>query len=251
MKKIFLVLLPLFALILNACQDKPVDIPKADFTLTFKATYDGQPLEKYKRYDYETYKIMLSRFSTYLSDITLLNHDEELKLSDVEWVEFTPDLAPDNMAVEVPITYSVPEGAYTGLKMGFGVRPDLNAKRPADFPAGHPLAREVEYWLGWGSYIFTKVEGQGDGNNDGLDDIFLLYHCGSSAVYRSFSFEHPITVEPGSGQVIEIDVKKLFETNGQLLDLTVNSNQFTSNNPNDVTVATILMNNIGNATTLK
>ena len=45
--------------------------------------------------------------------------------------------------------------------------------------------------------------------------------------------------------------EKLFETNGQLLDLTVHNNQYTSNNPNDVTVATILMNNIGNATTLK
>ena len=236
---------------LSSCKDKTTETPVSDYTLTFKATYNGQPLEKYKYYDYSDYKVRFSRFNTYISDVILLKGTEEVKLSDVEWVDFTPDDATNNLALEVPLQFQAPEGTYTGIKIGFGVRPDLNAKRPSDFPANHPLAKETEYWLGWKSYIFSKVEGQGDSNADGNDDIFLLYHCGSDAVYRSYTFNQPIVVAPGSGNSVEMDLKKLFTINNQWYDLRVPTNQYTSNNPADVTVATVLMDNLVNAVSVK
>lgn len=236
----------------SACgDDKTPDAgPLTDFKITFKARYDGQPFEKNKNYPYDNYNIQISRFSTYLSDITLLKGSEEVKLSDIEWIEFTPDLSPK--AVDVPITFAkVPEGDYTGIRFGYGVRPDLNAKRPNNFPAGHPLAREIEYWLGWKSYIFSKVEGQGDSNGDNIADVFLLYHCGSDAVYRSYTFNLPIRVEQNAGLEVTFDAKKLFTVGNGVLDLKVIDNQATSNDPKDVKIATVLMDNFDLATTVE
>lgn len=226
--------------------------PSSDLTITFKALYDGQPLEKYKDYDYDTYRVQFSRFNTYMADITLLNNSGETRIADIAWVDFTPDLAPDNKAVEVPITFkNVPDGSYSGIRLGYGVPPDLNAKQPSDFPANHPLSRENEYWLGWKSYIFNKIEGQVDLNNNGIYDGGLVYHCGSDAVYRTYTFNQPIIAGPGANITVELDLKKLFLINGAWLDLNNAYNHITSNDVNDVVVATILMDNIGNATTVK
>jgi len=250
MTRILLLSLLAGTIFISSCGDRDavnVIPPDVNFGLTFKALYDGQPLEKYKDYAYDNYTVSFSRFNTYVSNVTLLKGTEEVLLADVEWVDFTPDLAPDNNAVPVTKWYRVPEGAYTGVKIGFGVRPDLNAKQPRDFPADHPLAREIEYWLGWKSYIFTKIEGQGTSPASASPDIFMLFHCGSDAVYREYTFNHDIQVKEGVEQEIMLDLKKLFTINGDWFDLTVPTNQYTSNNPADVTVATILMDNFANA----
>ena len=226
--------------------------PSSNFTLTFKAQYDGQPLEKYKSYNYDTYQVQFSRFNAYFSDITLLKGSAEYKLSDVEWVDFTPDLAPNNLAVEVPVTFkNVPDGDYTGIRIGYGVSPTLNAKQPRDFPVGHPLSRESEYWLGWGSYIFNKVEGKADLDNSNTFGTSLVYHCGSSPVYRTYTFNTPITVQQGASATATLDLKKLFTINGAWFDMSVPQNQITSNDVGNVVVATILMDNYGNATSVQ
>lgn len=227
--------------------------PRSTFTITFKALYDGQPLEKLKLYDYDTYQVQLSRFNTFMSNITLLGGPAgDVKISAIEWVNFTPDLAPDNFAVPVPIAIAnVPDGDYTGIRLGYGVPPNLNALQPKDFPPAHPLSKENEYWLGWKSYIFNKIEGQVDLNNNGQFDGALIYHCGSDAVYREYAFNLPITIEPGAGITVEFDLKDLFVLNGGWLNLNDPYNLITSNDVNDVVVATLLMDNFGNATTVK
>jgi hypothetical protein len=247
-------LLPsLFAalLLLTAgCEHETVD-PNAGtvpLTITFKAEYDGEPLAKYVDYNYDDYKVQFSRFNTFLSDVKLLKGSEAITLSEIEWVDFTPDFAPDDNAVEVKVTYNVPAGDYTGLSMGYGVNEALNAKKPNDFAAGHPLANEVEYWSGWKSYIFNKIEGQGDGDGDGQADIFLVYHCGSDKVYREYTFVQNIAANSAASVTVVFDLKNLFYVDGQWFDLRVDENQATSNNPSNVTVARILMDNFDNAT---
>jgi hypothetical protein len=253
MKKI---LFPAFLIGLFAfagCDDTTdVVAPASSVTITFKALYDGQPLEKYKLYDYDTYRVEYSRFNTFMSNITLLDGAKEVQLSDIEWVDFTPDLSTTNMAVTVPITFNnVPDGNYTGIRLGYGVPPALNAKQPKDFAPTHPLSRENEFWLGWGSYIFNKIEGRVDLNNNGVFDGGLIYHCGSDAVFREYTFNMPIKVEPGANLVVEFDLKKLAVINGTWLDLKIPYNHITSNDNNDVVIATVLMNNFGNATAVK
>lgn len=227
--------------------------PVNDVTITFKALYDGQPLEKYKLYNYDNYQVQFTRFNTYMANIALMNGNTPLPLSEIGWVDFTPDSAPTDKAEDVSVTFSgVPEGNYTGIRLGYGVPASLNAKQPKDFAPGHPLSRENEYWLGWGSYIFNKIEGQVDLNNNGVFDGGLIYHCGSDAVYREYLFDLPIAVKAGAAEiVVEFDLKKLFVLNGAWLDLNNPYNHITSNDVDDVVIATKLMDNFDAATTVK
>ena len=253
MKKLLLSGMLAAALFFAGCDgtSDPALPPSSDFTVTFKALYDGQTLEKFKSYDYDTYKVNFSRFNTFLSDITLLKGNEEIKISDIEWVDFTPDSAFGNLTVSVPVKFkNVPDGDYTGIRIGYGVKPELNAKRPNNFQSTHPLSRENEYWLGWGSYIFNKIEGKADLDNSGAFATSLVYHCGSDAVYRTYTFNTPIQVEQGAAATVEFDLKKLFTINGSWFDMKIPANQFTSNDVGNVIVATILMDNFDAATTV-
>ena len=251
MKHHTLPLLLLVATLFSGCDPKENPVLPDNFTLTFKVLYDGQPVEKYKNYPYGDKVIQFNKFNTYLSDITLLNGTDEVKLSDIEWVDFTPDLAPDDKAVEVSFKYGVPDGDYTGIKIGYGVRPDLNAKTPADYPVGHPLYLESEYWSGWGSYIFTKVQGKFDVDGNGAPETNLFYHCGSNAVYNTADMAQAIRVAGDHALVIEFDLKKLFTFDGQLLDLTVPTNQATSHSASNIALGQKVMLNFKNATMLK
>lgn len=245
-------LLPLAALfvLFAACDDNNV-VQKDNFTLTFKVSYDGQPLEKSKVLPYGDKAVSFDKFTTFLSDITLLNGAEEIKLSDIEWVDFTPDAAVDNKAVDVTFKYTVPDGDYSGLKIGYGVRSDLNAKKPADFPVGHPLYLENEYWIGWNSYIFTKVQGKYDADDDGTTETILFYHCGADTVYNTASFPRTIRVAGDAALTVEFDLKKLFTFDGQLLNLDEPKNQVTSHNASNIALGLKMMNNLKNATTLE
>lgn len=251
MKNYALLLIAAATFVLTGCDKEENTAKNVELSITFKALYDGATLVKNSDYPYDTYKVQFSRFSTYLSDITLLNGTEEVKVSDIEYLDFTPDGASGDNAVDVTIKATVKEGNYTGIRMGYGVNPANNAKKPADFAAGTPLAQEVEYWGGWNSYIFSKIEGQGDSDNDGQQDIFMLFHCGSDKVYRIYTYENAFTVAGNSGLTVNFDLKNLFFADNAWYDLTAPGNQATSNNKTDVRVATILMDNFDNATSVK
>jgi hypothetical protein len=251
---ILIALVALFTVISCKKEDDPI-VPvvpaTAELTITFKALYDGLPLQTNKSYDYDTYKVQFSQFNTYLSDIKLLNGTTETLLAESAFINFTPSAAADDKSVEVTLKVTVPTGDYTGIKMGYGVKPSLNAKRPSDFPAGHPLAQEVEYWPGWKSYIFNKIEGQGDSNNDQVDDIFMIFHCGSDKVYREASFAQNMSIKGNANLSVEFDLKKVFYADNAWWDLTQDKNAFTSNLATDTRVAAVLMDNFDNATTIK
>ncbi|MCW5924263.1 MAG: hypothetical protein KIS77_18215 [Saprospiraceae bacterium] len=253
MKNHIVALLALLAFtFMVACEDsKGPSVQPNNFTLTFRATYDGQPLEKYKNYPYGDKVVTFDRFNTYLSDITLLSGAVETKLSDIEWVDFTPDDATNNDAVEVSFKYTVPDGDYTGIKIGYGVKANLNAKRPSDFPPSHPLYIESEYWLGWKSYIFTKVQGRVDLDANDTTETVIFYHCGSDPVYNMATMSAPIDVRGTSSLVVEFDLKKLFTFDGALLDLEVPSNRTTSHDASNIALAQKLMMNFKNATSMK
>ncbi|MCC6281108.1 MAG: hypothetical protein IT262_10935 [Saprospiraceae bacterium] len=252
MKFLPTILFALLFVFISSC-DKDEPQTEKNFTLTFKSTYGGLALEKYKNYPYDDRDIQVNKFNTFLSDLILVRQDgSEQRLSDIEWVDFTPDLAPDNKAVDVKFQYTVPAGNYTALKIGYGVRPDLNAKKPADFAPEHPLYRENEYWSGWQSYIFTKVQGLYDLDGAGDPESTLTYHCGSDAVYRTSTMNATIPVTDKSGALtVEFDVKKLFYYNGGLLDLDDPLNRNTSHNASNIDLGIKVMDNFANATTVK
>lgn len=222
MKNYWLSALALLLLALSGCKDdNPAEPLLPEVTLTFNATYDGQHVEKFKAYDYSTFPVKWSRFNLYVSDIILLKGSEEVKFADVAFLDFTPDLSSSNQTETVVLrSTAIPVGDYTGIRIGFGVKPELNAKKPADFPPEHPLYLESEYWPGWFSYIFSKIEGSADTDNNGTIDLDLVYHNGGNPTYKVFDFNHPFSVTSNGGNMnIDLDLKKLFTFNGQLFDI--------------------------------
>lgn len=236
----------------SGCKDKeePTGI---DFDVTFKATYDGNQLEKNKDYLFGTIPLYFIRCRLYLSDITLLKADgTEKQLAEVEYLDFTADNGASNLTVTPKITYkNVPEGEYTGIRLGYGVKPSLNAKDPSDFPTGHPLNIETDYWASWGSYIFMVLDGKADPDGDGVKNLSLAYHCGSDAVYKVFTINHNIVVAQGQGGItIEFDMLKfLTNEDGSLYDIA--AHPATSDIAGNIVVSSVLMANFGRATTVK
>lgn len=245
-------LLPMLAAIcMFACKKKDDTTPVATQDVTFKTTFDGSRLIKYHNYTFNGYPLQISRFTLFLSDITLLKGSAETRISEVEYLDFTPDNANSDTSKLIKISFGkVPEGDYTGIKMGYGVKPANNAKSPADFSVNSPLANDNEYWIGWHSYIFSKIEGQGDADNNGQFDHFLVYHTGSDGVFKTFTFTQPIHVHAGGEPLeIEFDLKKVFTwDDGRPYNLVVDP--ITSNDRDSIRVANDLMNHFGKATTI-
>jgi hypothetical protein len=251
--KAFFIVPSLFLLLgLAGCKDNVETPPGVDFKVTFKATYDGIQLEKNKDYTYGSFPLLILRYRLYLSDITLLKDDGgEVRISEVEYLDFTPDSGSSDVSVTPVITFkNVPEGIYDGIRLGFGVKPSLNAKQPADFSNGHPLNIETDYWAGWKSYIFMVLDGKADPDGDGVKNLPFSYHCGSDPVYQEFSFyEHIHVAEAHDGIGIEFDVRKLFTNDdGSLYD--IEANPATSNSVNDFRVAKDFMGNYDKATSI-
>lgn len=249
MKKCTLLLLLSTLVALSSCGDQGVQDVGVNFDITFKATYDGAQLEKSKDYQLGSIPLFFEGCRMYLSDITLLNGDKEILLSEIEYLDFTPS----NATFATPtITFkNIPEGAYTGIRIGYGVKPSLNAKQPANFPAGHPLAVENDYWSGWGSYIFSTLDGKADPDNNGSKNLSIAYHCGSDAVYKTFDFAVPIHVHEGeAGARVTFDIKKFLTLpDGTLYDIV--AHPATSNSASDVSVAQVLTANWDHATTVE
>ncbi len=248
-------LLSLFALsigLLTGCKDHD-PVPDADVQVTFKSSYDGQALETNKEYNYGSFPVVFTRFNLYLSDITLLKGTEEFKLSDVEYLNFTPDTATTQLAQTVVINYpaAVPAGTYTGIRVGFGVRPDLNAKKPADFAPNTPLYLESEYWPGWQSYIFSKIEGYAYPGGTGTAVLDLTYHCGGNQCYKVFTFNQDVVVtDNGGGRLtVDMDLKKLFTFDGQLFD--VQTTPSSMHGSSGVGLMEELMGNFGHAVSVQ
>ncbi len=198
---------------------------KTNISIDFKANYGGEKLIKYKKYDFgnPAFPITFNRFRTYLSDIELVKSDgSTFLLTDVAEVDFFPDNATTEEALLQSVSVeNVPVGDYKAIRFGIGVKPDLNGKQPKDFANGHPLSKETEYWPSWKSWIFTKIEGQADANNNGEMDVFMQYHTGSDAVYKTFTIEKPISVNDTGGSVgITFDLRKVFlNTDGSYYDI--------------------------------
>jgi hypothetical protein len=82
------------------------------------------------------------------------------------------------------------EGTYTGWQFTFGVDSlTNNTKQPTDFEVGHALGPQNPsmHW-GWQQkYIFVKLEGLYDSNNDQVPDAVFQYHMGADQYARTIT----------------------------------------------------------------
>jgi hypothetical protein len=251
MKKLLL-LLPLFAFFAACKGDDDMTNTQAEIGVNFQAVYDGVRLEKNKNYPFDGYNLQFTRFHTFVSDVELLKADgSSVLLSEIEFVDFTPDDATNDLSAVPHFHFNnLPQGTYTGLRMGIGVKPGLNGKGPNSYPVGNPLYQETEYWSGWKSYIFTKTEGALDTLNNGVYNLQFSYHTGIDDLYRTVNLPKNIKIIDGQTTelIIEVDINELLDGKSGAIDPRKNQNAHSLNNK---PIALIISNNYQTALKVK
>ncbi len=98
-----------------------------------------------------------------------------------------------------------------------------NAKVPADFSSDNVLSNAAEYWAGWKSYVFAKVEGFIDLDGDGDEETGFALHLGGDDAYRAVSISDKMALDESSTKLyIDIQLERLFMNNGVMYDIAAN-----------------------------
>jgi len=207
-----------FAAVFSSCNnDDDGDAQSGTLEIYFEPVY-GEAAEFIGRttnFDYPTGDLIRFIVSDmYLGPLTLRGGSEDYELSDIEYINLSePEMDSEtNLTDKYLVFENVPTGIYSSLEIGVGVPEDLNSMAPSDFPAGHPLRRESHFWPPWNSFIFSKIEGRLDVDNDGSFGLNFIYHAGLDELYRTLQFDGEIAIDPGqvTRLVITVDHEKLF-----------------------------------------
>jgi hypothetical protein len=256
---IFSLLLLVSILLLSACDnnsENPAAELEGDVTLTFKADFKGQPLLMYDdTYDYEAgMSLRFQLFQFYISHLSLISEMADSinggqELIDIALVSFkditSQQLAEEGIVLKIE---DVPAGLYKGIKLGVGVSDDFNMTQPGDYAAGHPLSDN--YWTAATGYIFSKIEGNADLNQNGDYSEKLTFHTGASELYNEKVFIQDVEVKQGSSLNLEFKVdlyRVLAQNTNEFLDF----RQVTQDHTNDMNVAGFIANNLANALSLE
>ena len=246
-----LLVLPLF---FSSCEDEPEMKETTTLTLNAKATFGDQPLVMFEEiYDYQGQPLQLQLFQIYLTDIALTYEEEgqerQEPVTDVKLANFGRIFSANDAEAGLDlIEVEIPARNYTGLKLGLGVSPELNATIPPDYEVTHPLAQN--YWEDASSYIFFKVEGNADVDRDGELTDKLTFHVGGDSNFRKAAFAQAINLMPNTESTLQlrIDLEKIMlSEDGEFIDFANVRQAHSTTSP----AAVLMGNNVDRAVELK
>lgn len=192
--------------------------------LNFKLMYDGSPLVAGEEYMYPLgFPFIVTKYSMFLSELNISNSESSIDLSqavflDLAGNQFDMENAQKGSSVRFD---NIPAGNYSMLNISIGLPETLNGTNPSNYTVDSPLSNTGEYWEGWESYIFHKLEGRMDADNDGELESGIALHIGSNDAYRTKQVNRDIRVTNDETAVVEIaiDLKDILEVNGAAFDL--------------------------------
>lgn len=213
-------MLMILALSYSGCKEKETETGQ-DVSVKVNFRYGSQPLAYGQEYIYDTdkrIKIELAKF--YVSKPALRN-------AAGEWIALDPAYYLVDLNHPVMQAGKLAKGTYTALRFGVGVdnsrniQTDPKAIPATDYPTDHPLNAASDMYWSWATgYIFVKIEGRIDADNNGSyidpEDKTVSYHPGVADLYREILLEKTFTVDGPTVLEISLDVEKLF-TNINLL----------------------------------
>ncbi|MEL6804955.1 MAG: MbnP family protein [Bacteroidota bacterium] len=196
--------------------DSNTNINDANVEINFRAQFDGQDLQLFsERYDYAANdtRLLLTLFQFYVSDLQLVPTDggEAITLTEIELVRWNESSDPSTLSFNYT---DIPEGSYT-IRFGLGVKPELNNTNPSEFAADFVL-NENEFWNEMARYVFTKIEGNAELEDDDMFDTPVSYHIGKNDFYVTLDYpDATIDVSPDLTNEIDftVDVERMMAAN--------------------------------------
>jgi hypothetical protein len=212
MKKLLLLVFFLPFLIVRCSVDPPQPDCTGSLSLNFKPIINGKPFIINNVYEFNGKKVRFSKLQFYSSSILTKIISNECNTNDeVIFIDLTTldDSLKSIKGFNATIKNRAP-GTYKSISLGLGVNPILNGKTPNDFPSSNPLSKSEEYWGGWKSYIFFKLEGLMDKDGDGNFETGITYHTGSDDAGYTVSIPKTYSFDNLGGLInIDLDVNKL------------------------------------------
>jgi hypothetical protein len=211
------------AVILAAChKDPPLPTvgpkPQQVLQLTVKPVWNGAAFNKDSVYAAAgNQRIRVDQLKFYLSPVELTTAEDSTQpLFDVDLFDVT------NGPVER--TLHVPQGHYSGLKLGLGLPYALNHRDIATIPPNDPTGNNSGMYWNWASlYKFVIFTGKfdSDPNGTGVPPNTFDIHTGLDTCYRSR--ELPLLLDVDATDTaritIDVDIAHFFSDGNQVLDL--------------------------------
>lgn len=190
----------------------------------FKLAYDGSPLVAGDSYEYPLgFEFFVTKYSMFLSELDISNTESTVGLADVIFLDLASNQFDSQTAESGTIIRfsDIPEGEYNNLQVSLGLPESVNETNPGSYGSESSLANTGEYWEGWESYIFHKLEGRMDTDGDGELESGIALHIGSNDAYRTKRINRQIIVNDGETTTVEIniDLKEVLMIDGQAFDL--------------------------------
>jgi hypothetical protein len=192
----------------------------------------------------DTARVRFTKFSFFITDVIAAGATMPQILESAN-VDFSTMTDSAQAAKGWSIGASVPSGTtFQQLQMTIGVADALNAKRPGQYPLSSPLSDTDQYWATWNSFIFSKLEGVIDRDNDGRFESAFTLHTGGAEVAKTIAVAKTIL----GGQTTEVQFNvSLDEVLKNITLLTAGS----THNPSDLPFMKVLLANHVTAISLK
>lgn len=212
LKKIYCLVFVPVVLLAFGCKDEE---QQSNVSATVDFVYGTEQLVYNQEYTYDTDKrIKFELIKFYVSLPQLQNENGKWVSSQTSY--YLVDLLHPTMSLG-----TFPVGNYTAFRFGVGVDDSRNTETdpqaiPAtDYPVDHPLNAAADMWWSWASgYIFVKLEGRIDVDNNGsyidAGDKAFSYHPGVAELFRTINLPKTIQLQAGNQETgFRFDVEKL------------------------------------------
>ena len=203
------------------CNEDGAD--EVNVEINFTLTYDGNPIPSFQQVPYPLgYDVFFTKYSLFLSDIRLKTSEGNLELSEVEFLDLLTNVNTEDLATRGKnfIYQGIPSGTYNGLSMNIGVPANINQTQPSEYDSSNPLSNNGEYWVGWSSYIFHKIEGKIDEDGDGEFEKGLALHIGSDQAFRQIDLDKNISIDSENRIIkVVIDLKEALKIGDSHYDI--------------------------------
>ena len=229
-------------IIVTSCGDD-----ESNFDMTIKLSYDDAPLVMTNDYTYPDGRtIRFNRVSFFISKLNVSDGTESVQLLDAQHVNLTQSHIDEERASEgyQVISNDVELASINSISFNIGLTADQNGQSPSDYPVDSDLSNSAEYWVGWESYVFAKIEGLIDLDNDGTPESTFALHLGSDEIMRTVDIENLSDSRDSYSLNIDLDVKQIFNDGTTTYDIVETTN---IHSLNQIAQANFLIKNLERA----